>query len=189
MRTLDQPRPLVLISDGEFRPADWAVSAVIVGDASYTVTQQLTGGIGSSPFRIMSHRLPRVAGSGGNTIFVTHIYLGASYTPSVQGAISAIDYREAGKIFSFPFPEAFSTTQSVVVQGGQIYRSTKFIRFSANNSSHDWETKTLSGLTAADFIRVGATRTTTLISLQVAAQCSLALPASTAAPTPSRPSL
>jgi hypothetical protein len=41
------------------------------------------------------------------------------------------------------------------VQGSQVYRSTKFIRFIASNSSHDWETKSLTGLTAADFIRVG----------------------------------
>jgi hypothetical protein len=96
-----------------------------------------------------------VSGSGGNTIFVTHIYSDASYDPSVQGAISAIDYTESGKILSFPFPEAFSTTQPVVVQGGQIYRSTKFIRFVAINSTHDWETKSLTGLAAADFVRVG----------------------------------
>lgn len=151
----NQTLPPVLISDQTFQLGDWDVSAVVVGDASYTVTQQLTGGFGSPPFRFMAHRLPPVSGSGGNTIFVTHIYRGASYDPRVQGAISAIDYTEAGIILSFPFPEAFSTTQPVVVQGGQVYRSPKFIRFIASNSSHAWETKSLIGLTAADFIRVG----------------------------------
>lgn len=147
--------PPVLISDQTFQLGDWDVSAVVVGDASYTFTQQLTGGIGSPPFRFMSHRLPPVLGSGGNTIFVTHVYTAARYDPRVQGAITSIDYSEAGKILNFPFPEAFSTTQPVVVQGGHIYRSPKFIRFIASNSSHDWETKSLTGLTAADFIRVG----------------------------------
>jgi hypothetical protein len=103
----------------------------------------------------MSHRLPPVTGSGGNTIFVTHVYSDASYDPRIRGAISAIDYTESGKILSFPFPEAFSTTQPVVVQDGRTYRSPKFIRFIASNSTHDWETKNLTGLTAADFIRVG----------------------------------
>lgn len=149
------PLPPVLILDSEFQPQDWSVSAVVVGNATYTVTRQLTGGLGNSPFRFMSHRLPPVSGSGGNTIFVTHVFLAAGYDPSIQGAITTIDYRESGKIFSFPFPEAFSTTQPVVVQNGLIYRSSRFIRFVASNSNHDWENGNLTALTDADFIRVG----------------------------------
>lgn len=39
-------------------------------------------------------------------------------------------------------------------QGGRIYRSPEFIRFIAQNSSHDWESKSLLQLAAADFIAV-----------------------------------
>ncbi len=142
----------VLIYDDEFLPEDWTVTAEATGGATYTVTQRLTGGGVSPPFRFMSHRLPPVSSDDLATILVTHIYLGFSYDPSVRGEIGEIDYSEFGIILSFPFPEAFSTTQPVVSQGGRIYRSPQFIRFIAQNSTHDWESKSLSGLTAADFV-------------------------------------
>jgi hypothetical protein len=150
-----QTPPPILILEDTFEPDDWTVTAEATGGATYTVTQQPIGGFASPPFRLMSHRLPPVTDSGLATIVVTHVYLGDSYDPAVQGAIRAIDYAEAGIILSFPFAEAFSTTQPVVAQGGRIYRSSKFLRFIAQNSSHAWETKSLSQLTAADFIAVG----------------------------------
>ncbi len=151
-----QTRPPLLISDDTFLLDNWTVTAEASGGASYTVNQQPDGGFGiSPPFRFMSHRLPPASGGGLVTLAVTHLYTGESYDPGVQGAISAIDYSESGIILSFPFAEAFSTTQPVVVQGGRIYRSPKFLRFIAQNSSHTWETKTLYQLTAADFVAVG----------------------------------
>jgi hypothetical protein len=153
------PLPPILISDDTLLPDDWVISAVATGGASYTVTQQLTGGYASPPFRFMSHRLPPVAGSDLATIAVTHVYTTTSYDPNVQGAISAIDYSEAGIILSFPFADAFSTTQPAVVQGGQVYRSSRFLRFIAQTYTHTWETKTLLQLTAADFVAVGGPAT------------------------------
>jgi hypothetical protein len=149
-----QTLPPVIISDDTFSPAVWTVTEEVIGSGSATVNQQLSGG-NPGAFRFMSHRLPPVSGSGGNTIFVTHVYLGAHYNPYLQGEIRAIDYIEDGIILSFPFAEAFSTTQPALVQDGRLYRSPQFIRFIAQNSSHDWETRELRQLTAADFIRVG----------------------------------
>jgi hypothetical protein len=149
-----QNLPPFIISDDDFSPAPWTVTEEVIGSGSATVSQRLTGG-NPGAFRFMSHRLPPVSGSGGNTIFVTHVYQGAYYYPRYDGEIRAIDYVEDGVILSFPFAEAFSTTQPVLVQDGRLYRSSRFIRFVAQNSSHAWETQALRQLTAADFIRVG----------------------------------
>jgi hypothetical protein len=102
----------------------------------------------------MSHRLPPVTGDDLAVIAVTHVFLGESYDPGTEGPITAIDYREAGIILSFPFPEAFSTTQPVIEQDGRIFRSPEFIRFIAENSTHNWEVKSLDLLSAIDFIAV-----------------------------------
>jgi hypothetical protein len=147
------PPPLLIVED-DFLPANWTVTADLTGGATYSVTQVLTGGSATPPFRFMSHRLPPVS-SGLATVAVTHVFLGDTYDPGVEGAISAIDYIEAGIILSFPFPDAFSTTQPVVVQDGITYTTASFIRFIAVNGSHAWETKSLLQLTADDFTPPG----------------------------------
>jgi hypothetical protein len=95
-----------------------------------------------------------VNGTGVVTILTTHIFTGTSYDPAERGAINAIDYREYGIILSFPVPDAFSTTQSALMQGGRVFRSTPFARFIAANSTHEWETKSLSPLDATDYVAV-----------------------------------
>ena len=146
---------IAFIGDNTFAPADWDVTAEIIGDADYDVSQQLTGGLSNSPFRFISHSLAPVNGSGLNVIRTNHIYLAEEYDPGLEGSIGSIDYREYGIILSFPFDEAFSTTQPLLLQSGILYRSPKFLRFIAENGSHDWELGVLSNLTEADFVRVG----------------------------------
>lgn len=53
-------RPPVIIYDDFFLPQFWTVTAEATGGASYTVEYQHTGGVGDTPFRFMSHRLPPV---------------------------------------------------------------------------------------------------------------------------------
>ncbi|MCC6169806.1 MAG: hypothetical protein IT329_21490 [Caldilineaceae bacterium] len=117
------------------------------------MTRQASGG-NPGAFRFMSHRLPPVTGEALATVAVTHLYLTERYRPPLDGEIRAIDYREDGIILSFPFAEAFSTTQPVIEQGGRLFRATNFIRFIAQNSSSTWETKSLNQLTADDFVAV-----------------------------------
>ena len=144
----------ILIADNEFQPGDWSASAEIIGSGTYTVAQQLTGGYGGGEFRFMSHTLPPVT-SGISVIYVTHIYTAYTFDPAVQGAIDHIDYSESGILLSFPFSDTLSTTQPVIVQDGNVYRSPRFIRFTAQNFAHNWETKSLPQLTAADFFVPG----------------------------------
>jgi hypothetical protein len=148
-----QDLPPVVISDSTFNTIFWTTTAEVTGDGTFTVTQQLTGG-NPDKFRMMSHRLPPVPAEELYTVSVTHLFqgAGANYNPFSLGEIRAIDYVEDGIILSFPFADAFSTTQPVIEQGGRIFRATQFLRFTAQNSSHNWETKSLNQLTAADFV-------------------------------------
>lgn len=149
-----QTLPPILIRDDLFAASDWTVTADTTGGASYTVSRRLTGGFGSPQYRFMSHRIPPVNGSSLANIIVDHLFTGTGYDPGNQGAITALDYSESGRILSFPFPDAFTTSQPVVAQGGQIFRSSRFVRFIAQNSAHSWETKSLLQLTAADFVAI-----------------------------------
>jgi hypothetical protein len=150
----DQERqnlPPVIISDDTFFSFPyWTITEQVVGSGSSTANQQSSGG-NPGAFRFMSHRLPPVSGSEANFIIVNHIYH-QRYDPRFEGEIRAIDYVEDGIILSFPFAEAFSTTQPALEQDGRLYRSSRFFRFIAQNSSHSWETQGLSQLTAADFV-------------------------------------
>lgn len=148
------PLPPVHVIDNTLTNENWALTAEATAGATYSVTQRLEGGFAGGPFRFMSHRLPPVSGSDLASLKVNHLYLSESYTPSVEGPIVAIDYQEADIILSFPFPEAFSTTQPLIEQDGRLYRSAKFIRFIAQNSSHNWQITGLFQLTAADFLAV-----------------------------------
>jgi hypothetical protein len=102
----------------------------------------------------MSHRLPPVTGESLNVIAVTYIYQGAHYFPFADGEIRVVDYQEDGIILSFPFPDAFTTVLPALTQDGRLFHSQSFLRYIAENGTHNWETGVLGGLTAADFVAV-----------------------------------
>jgi len=153
-RQFQQTQIRIYITDDEFNPADWSVTAEISPGATYTVEQRLTGGDSTPAYRFMSHTLPPVE-TGLAEVRVTHIYLGYTYNPQVEGAILFINYSESGILLSFPWPEAFSTTQPVVVQAGQVFVSPRFLRVIADNSASNWETGYLLALQADDFFPPG----------------------------------
>jgi YVTN family beta-propeller protein len=72
----------VVISDGEFRTADWSVS----GMAEWDVQQQLSGG-NPGAWRRTTHF---VLSSDSKTVH-RFVRPGSTYTPATQGAIGAID--------------------------------------------------------------------------------------------------
>lgn len=148
-----QDLPPVVFEDDSFNLFPfWIITAEVRGGGVYTVTQQPSGG-NPGAFRLMSHRLPPVTGEELSAVIVNHIYH-ERYDPRIEGEIRAIDYQEDGIILSFPFPEAFSTTQPLIEQGGRIFRATRFLRFIAESGAHSWETQSINQLTAADFVAV-----------------------------------
>lgn len=148
-----QDLPPVVLEDDSFNLFPyWTITAEVSGGGAYSVTQQTSGG-NPGGFRFISHRLPPVTGEALSSVIANHIYH-ERYDPRLEGEIRAIDYQEDGIILSFPFPEAFSTTQPLIEQDGRIFRATRFLRFIAQGSTHSWETQSLNQLTAADFIAI-----------------------------------
>lgn len=154
IRQFKRPQSILYITDDEFNPADWSITAETTTGASYLVAQHLTGGNNTPAFRFMSHSLPPVE-TGLAEVHITHIYLGYTYHPQVEGAIEYLNYQESGIILSFPWPEAFSTTQPVVYQDGRVFASPRFLRVIADNSTSNWETGYLLALQADDFFPPG----------------------------------
>ena len=141
--------PVVIISDGTFNAGDWSIFKVeSVAGTSHTVQQELTGG-NPDAFRSMTHTLPPVAPGDLAEIKVTHLYLGASYDPGVQGAIDHINYAEDGILLNLPYIDAHSVTHVALVQDNRLFLSKNFFRFIGNFNV--WQSETLTDLTANDF--------------------------------------
>ncbi len=139
---------VTIISDGTFNDEDWSIFKVVsVGGTSHTVQQALTGG-NPDTFRSMTHTLPPQPPNVRAEIEVTHLYLGGSYDPGLQGAIDHIDYAEDGKMLSLPWPDAHSITFLALVQANRLFLSNDFIGFIGNTT---WQSDALTNLTANDF--------------------------------------
>lgn len=85
------PWPGVVVEDGDFALADWAVGLVLAepatGGPTYTASRAATGG-NPGPFRVVTYALP----AGPAAIRVFHTALSSTYDPAQQGAIYTIDF-------------------------------------------------------------------------------------------------
>ena len=133
------------IADGNFDPANWTTTTIATtGGASHSVSQPATGG-NPGVYRLMVHSLP-----GLSSIVVAHQFTGASYDPSVQGAISRLDYSEDQIEIDPPFAGAAIGAHPAVLQDGTWYYGPDLVF-----TNLSWQTVSLSGLTAADFSNAG----------------------------------
>ena len=135
----------VIISDTEFAPVNWNATVLnSTGGATQSVSQISTGG-NSGAYREMIHTLPPLS-----SISVIHQFLGASYDPSSQGAIDSIDYTEDHIQFNPPFQGAAIGAVAALLQDGNWF-------FGPNMTFTDlsWQTVSLSGLTASNFLTNG----------------------------------
>ncbi len=135
----------VTINDTEFAAADWAATVTSSsGGATQSVSQPATGG-NPGAYRHMTHVLP-----GNSNIVVVHQYLGASYNPSLQGAIDSVDYTEDHIQFNPPFAGAAIGASPALKQAGVWYFGPD-LTFTTLN----WQTANLTGLTQLDFTGPG----------------------------------
>ncbi len=131
----------VTVADSEFAPADWMpIVTKTTGGASQSVSQSGSGG-NPGAYRAMIHSLPP-----NSNIVVVHEFLGASYDPAVQGAISTLDYREDHKEFNPPFAGAAIGAKPALRQAGVWYFGPDL---TFNGLS--WQSVNLTGLTNMDF--------------------------------------
>ncbi len=149
--TVAQATPVIVL-DGTFDSADWSIFRVkSVGGTSHAV-QQATAGGNPDAFRSMTHTLPPVPPGVLAEIIVTHLYLGSSYDPGLQGAIDHINYGEDGKMLSLPWPDAAAISRLALVQDDRLFLSNDFLDFIGNTS---WQSNALANLTVSDFAADG----------------------------------
>jgi len=106
----------VTMSDGEFTPVNWQTTIAAQSTGASQSTSRLTIGGNPSAYRLTLHTLAASA-----SITTAHVYQGASYNPSVDGPIYAVDYDEDQVQETPPFPGSFISATPLVQQGGVFY--------------------------------------------------------------------
>jgi hypothetical protein len=145
------------VSDGTFLDTDWSLTQFTAGNGgSSTAAQVLTGGNPGS-YRNVTDAL-NAAPLGSQTIVLsTSIYTPFTHTPSVAGAIVALNYAEDAACTAGCFGDGQSTGPALR-QGGNLYILSSSTVITGAGTG--WSPHTVSGLTAADFGLVNVTPTT-----------------------------
>lgn len=110
--------PGLVYADGEFRPADWTVSAAAGPNPTHPAHSEEVLAAGGNPgaYRRMTFTLGADAGTG----YVLYLSNLAVYQPQLQGGIRVIDYAE--DCVALPAIELKYTESSLLVeQAGRTY--------------------------------------------------------------------
>lgn len=134
----------VFISDGEFADSEWAASVNATNGSTQTAEQKSSGGTPGA-FRYMVHTM-----KPSSDIYVEHTYLGATYDPSVQGAVAALTISADMIEFEPPFTGAAVAHWFTVTQEGRTHYA-----YSSNvYTNTTWEGFRLACLKPANFAPV-----------------------------------
>ena len=137
-----------IISDGDFNPTDWTVTVTKIGSPT-TLTQQQTTGGNPGNYRTTTDTFPAMGPFDLYTVTTFHLFQGAAYDPSTQGAIDHLDYQEDNLLASFS--PAHNSPQVrgyfVIEQNGTIFAP---FAFSTINTT-TWQTYSSTGLQANQF--------------------------------------
>ncbi|MCB1055238.1 MAG: YncE family protein [Acidobacteria bacterium] len=130
------------ITDGTFAPADWEVFQVTVGNGTHGEVQQTNGG-NPGAFRQMTH--------SGLLLEIVHRYIGAgsTYDPATDGALTAVDVTWDRSIRTLDGGAAALLDAPVVIQGGQVFRTTFDLYQPPTIGT--WDPFSMSGLDATAF--------------------------------------
>jgi len=105
--------------DGTFNNSDWSLTTFTNtgGAGSTTNGTQITVGGNPTDYRFINNLLNI---NGVNSLVLgVHLNVTATYDPSMQGAISSIDYSEDSK--NFGTPGGGQGTGLAIMQGGNFY--------------------------------------------------------------------
>ncbi len=135
-------RAQVAFHDTTFNEGDWTTEVFFRSGqgGSATAVQSLVGG-NPGAHRLVTHTI----GTRPAQVFVVHERAGATYDPSTQGAIAAIDYSFDARTFSDPGYGGQSATLAIR-QGGVVYCGPFFA-----NGEFIWRSTAQSGLVASNF--------------------------------------
>lgn len=146
LASLAGPASAVTFSDATFTPADWTVTVETLNlGGSVSVSQVATGG-NPGAFRRINDVLASALGQGfSNSVFGFHARNGATWTPSVQGAIAALAYSEDAYRYAGSGVQANGVA---LRQGGVIYYGPGSV---TPGTTGVWQNYAWTGLTAANF--------------------------------------
>ncbi len=133
---------VITVADSTFLLANWSSNVEFSSNGASESNEHRMAGGNPDEFRFMMHDLD----PGPAQISVSHMFLGATYNPSVQGAIESIDYSEDQIEFDPPFSGAAIGALPALFQDGQI-----FVGPDITFNNLTWQTTALNGLTASDF--------------------------------------
>jgi hypothetical protein len=127
-------------SDGTFLDANWTTTVEVKDGGGTASGFQVGSGGNPGAFRQTNISLNSSSGSQNNGVWISHRMSGATFNPSLSGAIVSISYSEASLLIS--------TVQAcgiAIRQGGVIYYGPSFL------DTYSWSTTTQPALTAANF--------------------------------------
>lgn len=135
-------RAAITFSDGTFNDDDWTVTVLTTGTGATASASQSASGGNPASLRHIVHQVP-----SGASIHVFHERASAVYTPSVQCAISSIDYSEDAIMFIENLNGM--RTGPALRQGTNV-----FVYDALRTPETNWTTKVATNLTAASFALV-----------------------------------
>ena len=146
-----QAYAVVIIGDTEFAVADWSVTEVRDDGTNSTqiATQQATGG-NPDAFRQGINTM------GGVTVIrYGHLFMPTTYDPSVQGAITSLDWTYDFIVLAATNPTFGAVNSTIVLeQGGIFYLVGPALTLEVDPPDPMWTTNSNSNLTSANFVKV-----------------------------------
>lgn len=140
------PAAAATFSDATFTPADWTLTVETLNLGGSVTVSQLASGGNSGAFRRINDVLTSAVGQGfSNTVFGFHARVGATWNPSVQGAIASLAYSEDAYRYAGSGVQANGVA---LRQGGVIYYGTGSV---TPGTTGVWQNYAWSTLTAASF--------------------------------------
>ena len=135
----------VTFSDGDFQVVDWSVATEVLNLGGSVTASQVASGGSLGAYRRIDNTLNSAVGTGvSNSVFAFHKRVGATYDPSVNGAILSIDYSEG----SLRVSGGVQACGLALRQAGIIYYGPTFLN---PTTFGVWATTTQTGLVAGQF--------------------------------------
>ncbi|MBC8239070.1 MAG: PEP-CTERM sorting domain-containing protein [Alphaproteobacteria bacterium] len=140
-----------VISDTDFLAGNWTAQDLFANNGAAGTAVQMIAGGNPDAYRFMTHTMPGPVSLmvPATNLWIYHEFQGASYDPSVSGAIASVNYSEDQRQFNPPFAGAAIGARAAIEQAGVVYVSSTHINY---NHVGSWQTAVLPGLAAADFI-------------------------------------
>lgn len=144
--------------DGVFNNSDWSLTVLTNATGTGSTAQgfQVLAGGNPNEYRRVRHQLVVTGQPFNGAVHSLHLNNNAFYTPSTQGAISYIDYKEDSINFvpATVVPGNGQGSGLLILQSGKYYRQQNPLLVMPYSGYSNWTANPAPGLLAADFAEV-----------------------------------